>query len=295
MDGYEARLFFTEIQEIGMVDLHLHSTYSDGTQEPVSLVFQALFNHLSYISITDHDTLEAYDNLDSINLYNLQLITQKSDVVLNLLPGIEISTVWQDKTLHLLAYFPEHTQAKLLPFLDEQLETRAQRNITLGTKLRELGYPLPKDFFTKASMGRSHVARWLVENGYFTDIESVFNNLLTPGKPGYVARKPLSLEVAINEVRSVGGVPVVAHPHLYGWVDDANSTKKLERKLAELKEIGLLGVETIHSSSSQRQREQLAKVAKKLKLASTAGSDYHGENKKNHEMFSALPDYFYRR
>ncbi len=300
--------YLQKITSTGRYDLHTHSTYSDGTYTPLEIIETARQNGLHFLSITDHDTCDAYITLtknESTNqdytLVNEKVLSDyfvdktsdiavqshdRGDRPLIIVPGVEISTLYQNKKVDLLAYFIAESIFNLQEFLHEQQRLRHERNQLLITKLQKLGYPLPENFFAElpSSAGRVHAARFLVEKGYFSTISEAFDRLLLFGRPGFVRRQACSTEVAIRTVRAAGGIPVIAHPQLYGWCEQPDLLRKL---LIEFKAHGLLGVEAYHSQAKLEQRKLIVNLARELNLETTGGSDFHGANKQGHDLYKA--------
>ena len=272
----------------GPVDLHLHSSASDGTDSPAELAAQAVSGGLRTIALTDHDTLsgipaarEAVERM-ALHLHGVQFV-----------PGIEIS-VQEDRELHLLGYFPLGGQEGLEPFLAEQREKRLVRNTAMMAALRSLGVDVTQSELDEEGeevVGRLHAARLLVKKGVVGSIREAFDRYLSYGRPAYVERDRPDAAQGCRAIRAAGGVPVLAHPILYGWLDDADRTDGIPalllRRLAEMKAVGLGGVESRHGEADDRQARVVAAAARRLGLLATRGSDYHGRNKPGVAMYAA--------
>ncbi len=273
---------------IGGADLHMHSAVSDGTTPPDRLADEVCAAGLSTVSLTDHDSLAGIPIM-SRRLRELSMNGVKTPL---LIPGIELSVEGFQRELHLLAYYPNADETKLQPYIERQLRSRQQRNVQLCAKLGRLGYEItPAELKLEAkdgNAGRPHVARILVRKGYFTSVQQAFDQLLADDQAGYVPRHNPSLEEALVEIKRTGGVSVLAHPANYGWLHHPDT---LSRKLKEMKEQGLAGVETIHGETSLKDSAIVAKVADKLNLLKTVGSDYHGENKINVRLLNGTQDF----
>jgi len=262
-----------------MIDLHTHTTASDGTFEPSVLVKYAESLGLTAIAITDHDTLDGIK----------PALRVESSV--EVVPGTEISIEFVgprikgiEGHLHLLVYYPPLEG----PFFDkirELQEWRQNRNLLMVSKLNNLGFPITMKEIRDASgggqIGSPHFASVLVKKGLVKNKQDAFDTLLGKGKPAHVGKKKMTMEEALPLVRAGGGIPVLAHPctlHLSNW--------RLKRKLKGWAAMGLLGVETIYPDHSPKYREYLTKIASRLGLAATGGSDFHGSVKPDIELGS---------
>ncbi len=250
-----------------MIDLHIHSTYSDGSDSVEAIFKKAKHISLTAISITDHDTMEHFNECDVVSKkYSIEWI-----------PGVEVSTIYDGREIHILGYWVDSNNLKLKIELKELLESRTLRNIEMTKKLTELGYPITmeelKERWKAPNLGRPHMAKTLIEKGYFKEIRDVFDALLKQGKPAYVGKKKeISPFEAIEWIKNAGGVSSLAHPMDYYKED----RKTLQNFILSLKEAGLSGVETYYSTYNLSQVDFLKRVSTQLELAPTGGSDYHG-------------------
>ncbi|XZO03962.1 MAG: PHP domain-containing protein [Microcoleus sp.] len=241
-----------------MLELHCHTTYSDGTLTPGELVAAAAASGVRALAITDHDTMSGWDEaFVAALLYNLEIV-----------PGVELSTVHNDRSLHILGFYPDAN--KLRVPLNDRLEGRFRRSHEMVDKLAALGYPieLPK---TSPGMapGRPHIASALVKAGHAKSSREAFDRWLGDGGPAYVRYEKFSIVEGIDLLRSSGSVPVWAHPYLFrGGV--------VEEVLKELVDAGLMGVEVYHPSHSSSQIQKLKDLCLHYGLLMTGGSDYHG-------------------
>ncbi len=256
------------------IDLHTHSQASDGTQTPRELVEAAHAAGLDVVALTDHDTSEGW-----------AAATEAADGVgITLVRGMEISTKFQGRGAHLLAYLPDPTYEPLVLALRKILDGRNQRVPIALERLRELGYDVHLDDVRRvagntAAYGRPHIADALVASGAFEDRTQVFRALLNPGRPAYVDRYAAPLEEMIQTVAAAGGVTVLAHP----WGrhgSKAVSPAALER----LQGLGLSGIEVDHQDHGVDERQQLRGIADDLGLLATGSSDHHGTGKVDHEL-----------
>ena len=249
------------------IDLHAHSTCSDGTDTPAQLVANAKMAGLDSIAITDHDTTSGWG----------EAIAAAAHHDVDLVPGIEITTKHQGKTIHLLGYGIDPTNAPLLRALEKSLESRRNRIPATLAKLADLGMSLDEaDVIrqTTGTPGRPHIADALVEKGYLASREDVFKGILDAGGTAYVERWAPALTDAIKLVDEAGGRAVVAHP----W---SRGTKAImtDEVFRELMLVGLTGIEIDHVDHSEQDRADLRAIATRLGCVVTGGSDYHGSGK----------------
>jgi 3',5'-nucleoside bisphosphate phosphatase len=243
-----------------MLELHCHTTCSDGVLTPSELVHAAVRAGVSALAITDHDTLSGWDEaVAAAQPYNLEII-----------PGVELSTVHNERSLHILGFYPDAN--KLSAPLAKRIEGRKRRAEEMVAKLAALGYPisLPK-LGEGVAPSRPHLARALVAAGYFKSAEEAFDRILGDDKPGYVHYETLSISDGVALLRHCGAVPVWAHPYLFR----GGAVKEV---LQELVDAGLMGIEVYHPSHTPKQRKQLEELCIQYGLLMTGGSDYHGPN-----------------
>jgi predicted metal-dependent phosphoesterase TrpH len=240
------------------VDLHLHSTASDGQFSPSELVAMALERNLLAIAITDHDTTEGVDEaLDAARGTELEVI-----------PGVEISCDVPHEEVHLLGYYLDHHH----PALEEKLrairDARLQRAKGMLAKLAALGFPLPWEMVAEladgGSVGRPHIAQAMIEKGYIASTDEAFALYIGRNGPAYVERYKLSPLEGVSLIKEARGLPVLAHP------------LKVTHFLPSLVEQGLVGLEVYYGSYSAEEIRELAHLARKFDLIPTGGSDFHG-------------------
>lgn len=270
------------------VDLHTHSVMSDGSETPTEVVRLAAVAGLSAVALTDHDVLGG--------LTEAIKAAEEHDV--ELIPGVELSLDWSDFELdadgrggmHLIVLWIEDSVGPLQDRLADLRLGRHDRNHTILERLGQLGLEVPmEEVIARAgegSVGRPHIAGVMVERGYVPDIASAFELYLGHGAPAYVGRRRLTPHEAIELGRASGGVPVLAHPHTLGYEDDG----RLEGLLRWLAEIGLVGMETHHSGAEPERRRQLSRMARRLGLLASGGSDFHGAYKPGIEIGVGLGD-----
>lgn len=245
------------------IDLHVHTTASDGTLSPRDLVREAQTREIRYLGITDHDSTEglaeAIDEASSIGSVTV-------------IPGVELSaTSVAGGDLHLLGYCIDPGGSALQRALDEFRRSREARVERMVRRLRENDVPITlEQVETKAAGGavsRAHLGRVLIDLGVVETIDQAFAQWLGRGRPGFVPREPLFAGNAVDLVREAGGVAVLAHPLTMG---------DFRRQLPELVEAGMVGIEVYYGPYSPEQRSELARVAREFGLIATGGSDYHG-------------------
>ncbi len=243
------------------IDLHVHTTASDGTLTPAEVVALAAQKGVRAIAITDHDSVEGVaEALAAAN------VLPHAPIVV---PGVELSAVHQDRDVHILGYFVDHTDEGFLDYLRDLREARMRRAEAIVSALAAAGYTIDMRHVLAlsagAAVGRSHVARVLVEQGLADDVADAFRRLLGRGKPFYVPKDVRSPEDAVRLVRAVGGVPVLAHPGVTGG----------DEIVPALVAHGLAGIEAYDGEHDEADRERYASIADRLGLIVTGGTDFH--------------------
>ncbi|HHW02782.1 MAG TPA: PHP domain-containing protein [Thermoanaerobacterales bacterium] len=244
------------------VDLHIHTTFSDGRLTPAEVVKISHEMGLRAIAITDHDTVEGipYAIEESRKYKNIEVI-----------PGIEINTYYSDQEVHILGYFIEYNNVELKKKLSDLLQKRIERTRKITEKLIQLGINITfEEIKSRAqgpSIGRPHVARALIDKGYANSIEDAFDKFLNPGRPAYVPRYKITPFDAVDIIKLSNGIPVLAHPGLLGKKQIIN----------ELIDYGIMGIEVYHKDHNMEQVKYYMNIASEKKLLMTGGSDSHGE------------------
>lgn len=250
---------------MAFIDLHLHTTCSDGQLTPAELLAVVRERELVAFSVTDHDTIEGYRQMTQI--------VRGGDP--ELLSGVELSVFMGERDLHLLAYLFDPDSDEFNASLDHFQEIRNQRGALMVEKLNHQGIQITFEAVEKAAgggvIGRPHIAQALLELGAITHFEEAFQKYIGHDCPAYVPKSKLKPEDAIPLVHRAGGVAVAAHP----FVDD------MYVHLERLAAMGLDGVEVYHYAHSRQQRKQLKKMARRFGLIQSGGSDFHGRS--NHE------------
>jgi 3',5'-nucleoside bisphosphate phosphatase len=260
------------------VDLHCHSTASDGTLPPQAVVRLAVERGLSAIALTDHDTVAGVD----------PAAAEAEKVGIDFLSGIEISAEFPyPGTLHLLGYGIDPKFESLKNLTTTLLAGRDNRNPRMIAKLNEMGVSVTMQEWQAeargAVLGRPQLAAILHRKGYVSSIKQAFDKYLGQGAPAYVDKERLPPSRAIELVLQSGGVPVLAHPVQLRCENDA----QLDRIIRELREQGLRGIECIHSDHDAALVKKYESIADRLNLLKTGGSDFHGTNKTNIDLGTA--------
>lgn len=251
------------------IDLHVHSTYSDGSLTPEELVSLALTSGLSAFALTDHDTTEGVD----------QAVDAAAGTGLEVIPGIEFSTRFLHRDIHILGYWIDHHSASFQRRLNEFLDARTVRNRQMCERIRQYtGAPISlaklERCFPDAVITRAHMAAWLVDNGVVETRTIAFDKYLGEHAPCFVPKSDVTPQDAIRLILESGGVPVLAHPLLY-----ALSKKQLRALLGALKKCGLVGIEAVYVQNRGSDEAFVRSLAEEYGLLITGGSDFHGENK----------------
>ena len=253
-----------------MIDLHTHSTASDGTFAPAALAAEAHKAGLSLFALTDHDTVAGVAEAQRAGAqYGLRVI-----------PGIEISVTWQPGELHLLGLGIDPENDTLLELMRYAQQKRHQRNDRIMEKFNKAGIPINPDKLAALAggkvIGRPHFAKYLVQEHKAGSIQDAFQKYLAKGRPFYIEKECLTLAESIDAIKAAHGVPVLAHPmSLYlSW-------GKLPETIAQFKERGIMGLEAWHSGARYGECVRLQALAESLGLIVTAGSDFHGANRKD--------------
>jgi predicted metal-dependent phosphoesterase TrpH len=241
-----------------MLDLHNHTTFSDGTLTPRQLVEAAIQAGVKALGITDHDTLAGWD----------EAFSAAADSPLEVIPGVELSTVEKGRSLHILGFYPQ--RAALEPALQERIAGRHRRAQQILHKLAELGCPVElPPMAGDMAPGRPHIAAALVRAGYAQSSHEAFDRWLGDQGPAFVQYEKFSAAEGIQLLRDCGAVPVWAHPYLFRG-------GSVEATLPGLVEAGLMGLEVYHPNHSPSDVRRLEEYCQQYGLLMTGGSDYHG-------------------
>ncbi len=258
----------------GWVDLHIHSTASDGTLTPDQILKMARDRNLRAISITDHDTIKG-----SIEAHR-HLTPQDVE----LLSGVEISTSLQGNTLHILGYLIELQDPSFSRTLSILQQARKERNPKIIQKLQQLGMELTYEEVVKVSgggeVGRPHIAEVLLRKKVVRSTDEAFRKYLGTNGPAYVDKYRLQPDEAISLIADAGGIPVLAHP----FIIKTDSERDLDKIVSELVSKGLKGIEVYYSEHTDIQVALYKRIAQKYNLFVTGGTDFHGARKAGTHM-----------
>ncbi|KDR94344.1 hypothetical protein SAMN02745945_02582 [Peptoclostridium litorale DSM 5388] len=244
-----------------LIDMHIHSTYSDGTYSPKEIVDLSLKKGLYGISITDHDCVDGLP----------EAVEYCKDKNIIFIPGIEFSCFHNDEEVHILGYNIEWTYAPLLKLCQKLQDARVQRARLIIEKLRNIGFDIDYSDIEKYpanSVGRPHIGQVMVDKGYIGSVSEAFEKYIGSGMAAYVERYKLSVSDAINIIKSAKGLSVIAHPFLISNQDSIDAIARM----------GIDGLEIYHSSHSRDISKKYKYMAKRLGLIITGGSDFHGRN-----------------
>ncbi len=256
------------------VDLHLHSTASDGKFSPAEVVRKATEAGLTVIALADHDTVDGIVPA---------LEAAKSFPLLRVIPCVEISTDIPKGEIHVLGYFIDYTNRALQAILGKMRHSREGRAEGMITKLRNMGLPIEwervKEIAGSGSIGRPHIAQAMLEKGYITSIKEAFNKYISRDGPAYVEREKMTPAEAVELILRAKGLPVLAHPL---------TISELEAMVIELKAAGLVGIEAYYDAYTTEEINRLVNLANRYGLIATGGSDYHGLDASNETMIGGV-------
>ena len=278
---------------MALVDLHVHSTASDGTLPPREIAADAVARGFAAVSLTDHDTMDGVGEF-------LAAASSCGESTTLFVPGIELSVEPGEgfDRFHLLGLGIDPANAELGKFLVRILEGRDERNRRMLENFRRIGIGDIAPEPVGEVLARPHFAKWLVEHGYAVSPADAFAKYLLPDSPPetgcYEERYHPSPEEAFRIVHGAGGLCVMAHPKYLRrrWRFTGAEFDVAEREIARLKEAGLDGIEAVYQANSQAENVGFSEIALRLGLLATAGSDFHGKNKPTIEMGMDVSDAF---
>lgn len=251
------------------IDLHVHTTASDGTLTPTQVVALAKEKNLSAIAITDHDTTEGVN----------EAIRAGLDLGVEVVPGAELSCSYDGKKeIHILGLFIDQNDITLTSRLSELKIIREQRNDRIADRFNEIGIPVSMDelreMYPDAVITRAHFASYLCTKGLAKSVKEVFDRYLNDNGPCYVAREKLNPKDTISLIHNAGGLAILAHPVRYHMGKDS-----LAECVRTLTRMGLDGLEALYSTYTASDESQIRCLAKEYHLILSGGSDFHGDNK----------------
>lgn len=246
------------------IDLHSHSTVSDGTLTPAALVAHARTQNVDILALTDHDTVDG-----------VRAAQQTAGEGLHIVPGVEISVSWHGQTVHIVGLHVDPEHPGLLQGLATLRKFRAWRAEEIARRLEKKGIMGALEgaqaWASGSLIGRTHFARFLVDQGYCESVREVFKRYLVRGKPGHVNGQWASLDEAVGWIRAAGGVAAIAHPARYRL-----TATRLRSLIADFKSCGGEGIEVVSGSHSRDEVTAMAEHCRRQELLASCGSDYHG-------------------
>jgi predicted metal-dependent phosphoesterase TrpH len=255
-----------------MIDLHTHTTASDGSMSPAELVRHARNTGLCAVAITDHDTIDGIE----------EALDEGRKIGVEVIPGLEIGLSFEPE-MHMLGYFFDDRYINLTHILDKLKKRRDERNPKIINKLNEMGFSITMQEVEKIAgsgvIGRPHIANVLIEKGYVGSMEEAFDKYLGSGRPAHFKKDKLTPEEGIREIKRAGGLPVLAHPKYLN-----RSVEELDDLLHKMTSAGLRGLEAIYVDNTNEETEIFTGLAEKHGLLVTGGSDFHGRNKPDIEI-----------
>ena len=269
------------------IDLHTHSTKSDGTFSPEELIRYAQAKGLSAIALTDHDTADGIEEA----LKAAQMLREEaqgssgssSPAVPDVIPGVELSTQYRGRDIHVVGLFIDWRNSGFNTRLREFADARIYRNQKMCRLLTEGGYPVNYEellsFFPDTVVTRAHFAQYMLEKGFISSIDEAFRKLIGDDCPFFVPREKISPQDGVSFLLEYGAVPVLAHPLQYKMSDD-----QLCELLTSLCGYGLSGIEVYYSGYKPADTAYLSRLAEKFGLLPSGGSDFHGSRKKGLDL-----------
>ena len=253
---------------MNIVDLHVHSTKSDGSYTPSELVTYALEKGLTAFALTDHDTTDGID----------EALKAAEGKPIEVIPGIEFSSEYEGKDIHIVGLYIDYQSDFFKRRLVNFVNGRIIRNKEMCRRLTEHGMPVTYEELTSefpdSVITRSHYAKYLLNHGYTKSLKEAFDRYIGDNCPCFVPRKKITPMRAVEIILKAGGIPILAHPILYHMSD-----ARLEKLVATLKDMGLLGIEAVYSTYSPSEERQMRTLAAKYDLCISGGSDFHGNAK----------------
>ncbi len=255
------------------IDLHTHTTFSDGSYTPDELVSYAVEKGLAAIAITDHDTTEGI----------VPALSSTKDTDLEVIPGIEISSLYDKLEIHLVGLFIDPRNSLLTDKLNNLRRLRGERNIKMLERLNDLGIKITyndlADLAGSDIITRAHFAKAMLKRGYISSINEAFERYIGDSCKAYIPRELPDYKTSIDMITKAGGIAVLAHPLLY-----KTSNRLLNDMTADLKKSGLTAIEAYYSTHSPSDTSLIKRIADENKLLLSGGSDFHGTNKKDLDL-----------
>lgn len=262
---------------MNIIDLHVHSTKSDGTLTPTELVEYAIKKNLVAFALTDHDTTEGIDEALAVAANHNEAIKNgsKQGLPLEVIPGIEFSTEYMGKDIHILGLYIDYNSPAFKEKIQEFVDSRILRNQKMCASLASDGIDITYEKLIEenpcAVITRSHYAKYLLNHGYTTSMKEAFERYIGDHCKHFIPREKITPMQAVDLINEVGGLAFLAHPTLYHMSD-----RNLEELIKQLKKAGLAGIEAVYSTYTQGEELQMRKFASKYELLISGGSDFHG-------------------
>lgn len=255
------------------VDLHVHSTASDGTLSPSEVIQLGKKLNLRALALTDHDTVDGID----------EALMAGKEYGIEVIPGVELSCSYNNKEIHIVGLFINHKNIHFTEELEHLRNTRNNRNIEMAEKFCELGIPISFEeiqaHYPDATITRAHFAKYLYEKNFTSSIRDGFDRYLNDRGPCYVTRYKMPYSETIRLIHEAGGVAILAHPILYRM-----GQTELEKMIIALSKCGLDGIEAIYSTYTPSDESLIRRFARQNNLLLSGGSDFHGTNKPNIQL-----------
>lgn len=255
------------------IDLHIHTTASDGTDPPRAAVEKAASLGLAAVSITDHDSVSGVP----------EAMRAGAELGVEVVPGIEVSSDYRDNNVHILGYFIDPAAPELRPVLDWVKTERDERNEKIAAMFERDGFDISiaqlREEYPDSVLGRPHFCEHLMRKGYISSVKEGFEKFLGEGKPYYLPKRRISIAKAVETIVAAGGVPVLAHPMQYHYPES-----ELIELIETAKALGIRALEAYYSEFSAEQTAWLLRAAEKYGMGVSGGSDYHGTRKTHISM-----------
>jgi predicted metal-dependent phosphoesterase TrpH len=250
-----------------MIDLHCHTTASDGIKTPSELIDFAIEKNVGILAVTDHDTVSGLE----------EAVNYAAGKEFVLIPGIEFSIDYQGGSFHLVGLYIDHRYQPLIEKTLHLQDVRDKRIYRIIDDLEKHNIEIPVEDVLKESaggaIGRPHVARVLVKHGYANSINEIFKKYLVKGKPGYVKKERIKLDEAVSLIKGAGGISIIAHPVSLNY----RSISEFEEILKGFIDAGVEGIEAYSSMHKNSEINDFIELAEKYNLIISGGSDYHGD------------------
>lgn len=252
------------------IDLHTHTTASDGIYSPSDLIKMAIKRDLTVMAITDHDSVDGLE----------EGMDFSKDKDFELIPGIELSIEYTGGSFHLIGLYIDFHNRELIEITEKLKRLRGERVIMIIEDLNRYGIDISIDEISSLasgnSVGRPHIARVLVEKGYASDVNAIFQSFMVKGKPGYVKKEKILIDEAIHIIKQAGGISIIAHPITLNF----KAFDNFEKQIQELIVHGLDGIEVYSSMHKHEEILEFNRIANKYNLIISGGSDFHGDKDK---------------